>query len=110
MICSGDLDPVAAHQRADGLPRLVHERDRERQHDPFVAVGAREPGLGDQCVVAAALHRRATTFGEQPDCFLADVVARAGVLLARIAEPDDQPVVRLAFADAPEQPHHRAPT
>jgi hypothetical protein len=67
-----------------------------------------EACLGDECVVAAALEGDAASLGEQPHRFLADVVARAGVLLSRVAEPHDQPVVRLALADAPEQPHQCA--
>ena len=84
----GRLDAVPAHERADGLARLVHERDREREHHPLVG----EPALGDECVVAAALERDAPAFGEQRDGLLADVVAAAGVLLAGVAEADDEPV------------------
>src|SRR6187399_2555969 len=44
--------------------------------------------------------------GEQPYAFLADVVAGAGVLLARIAEPDDEPIERSAATGTPiEQAH-----
>ena len=51
---------------------------------------AADRDLGDQRVVAAGFQRGAVARGDQPDGLLADVVAGAGVLLAGVAEPDDE--------------------
>ena len=53
-----------------------------------------EAALGDQGVVPAGLERVATPAGQLGHDLLADVVPGAGVLLARVAQSDDQPVER----------------
>ena len=90
----GLVDLVTAHQRRDRLTRLVHVRDRKGEHDTLDVGAGSEPGLTDQGVVAAGLERRVVALGQQANALLADVVAGAGVLLAGVAETDDEPIER----------------
>ena len=86
------LDAVAAHQRPHRLARSRSCTSAGRRAPPD---RSRDRALGDQRIVAARLAACAPCArGQHADDLLADVVARAGVLLAGVAQPDDQPVER----------------
>src|SRR3954470_1014855 len=100
------VDLVTPHQRRDRLARVVHERDREGQHDPLRIDARTETGFADEGVVTSGFQRRAVALGEQAHALLADVVTGAGVLLARVAESDHEPIERSAATGTPiEQAH-----
>ena len=98
------LDAVAARQRGDREPGVVHVRERDRERDALPA-DAHLVGAG---ALLALAQRRAVALREQLDDLGADVVARARVLVAGIAEPDDEQVggrARARRATRPPQSH-----
>src|SRR5690606_14016025 len=97
----GVLDAEASHEEPHRLTRQVHERLRERQCHTVVA----PVDLGGEGPLAAAAQLGAAAPGQLGDDLGTDVVAAAGVLLAGVAETDDQPVGRgAAPLTAPRQP------
>src|SRR5581483_3023536 len=95
------LEPVEAGGGADRAARLVHERLRLEQADPVVV----DPHEGEPARELLA-PGAAVAPGELVDDHVADVVAVARVLAARVAEPGDEQVERRgALASPPRRPH-----
>src|SRR5437763_1186571 len=88
-----------ADEGADGVPRVVDvgERDRQRNAAPV------DRDLVDERALLALPEASAVARREQLDDLGSKVVTRTSVLVARIAEPDDQQVGRCA--PARPQPH-----
>src|SRR5829696_252928 len=88
-----EVDAQRAASRADRVARLVHVGLRE-QHG-----GA--AGLAVEAAVLLLQLADSPAVGRELHHLEADVVPRAGVALARVAEPDDQPVRPPAAAATP---------
>lgn len=84
------IEAVPMQQRAHGFPARIHERLGLCQHDAKrVDVGERE--LGPRLI---PIEHRAARARQGVDAAEARIVARARVLVARIAESDDEPIER----------------
>jgi hypothetical protein len=81
-------EPVPIEQLPDRAPAVVHERLRTRDRDANVAKRA----LGDARIRRLLVEFEASAFGQPVGDLEADVVARAGVAVARVAEPDDEAI------------------
>jgi hypothetical protein len=81
-------EPVAIEQLPDRAPAVVHERLRTRDRDANVAKRA----LGDARIRRLLVEFEASAFGQPVGDLEADVVARAGVAVTRVAEPDDEAI------------------
>src|SRR5205823_4536225 len=80
------VEAVASHQHPHGLPTLVHVCLRKREHDAST-IDAR---ISHQRSLLGLLERAAVALRQQLDDGNTDVVARARVLGAGIAQTDDQ--------------------
>src|SRR3972149_2892819 len=80
------VQPEASHQVRDGLAALVHEGARLGERD--LLAGDLAPA---QRCLAARVELDAVAACEPVHRPEADVVAVGGILLARVAEADDQP-------------------
>ena len=103
LLSGGDAE--SADKSPDRLARLVHVGDGKREDDAFVAVGPAKTCFGEQCVVAAAFEclnpcvRRAALMASSPTLWRVPTY-----FWARVAETDDEPVKRIALADASKEP------
>jgi hypothetical protein len=87
------FDAEAAHQRADGQPRVVHVRLRERQGQTL----AIDPSFGDQRPFPASwAEPLAVATGEQGNDIGAGVVPGTIKLLTRITQSNGQEIGRRA--------------
>ena len=89
---------VGAARRADRAAGVVHVRLRQ-QHRDARAAGA-GAALGQQAGELRLRARQVPARGEPVGDLEADVVRRAGVLRAGVAEADDEPVDRCAASPA----------
>ena len=84
------LHAVAAGEQPDGLARVVHVRERDRERDALPL----DAHLVDPRPLLALLQLGAVPLREQLHDLRTDVVARPRVLLTGIAETDDEQVGR----------------
>src|SRR5438105_13145451 len=92
------LQAVALQQAPHRMTAVVHERSGSRNGDAQRA----KRSFGDAGISGLRLEFGTHPFREAASDLVADVMARAGVLLAGIAQPDDESIRLRRFATREE--------